>query len=783
MKTIHTMKRVVPLLFAFILSLSAFANNDSIPTRGPRVGLVLGGGGAKGAAHIGVLKYIEELGIPIDYVVGTSMGSIIGGLYALGYSPDEMQELISQMNWSKYMTNSVDREFLSSSEKSRGSTYLLTIPFGKGEFSAKSQKKANDIKGSKTSYLMLPSSLSGGSNLLNLFNALSTGYQDEMDFRDMPIPFACIATNVKTGDEVVLDHGKFPVALRASMSIPGIFDPITIDGQLLMDGGLVNNFPTDRCREMGADIIIGIEVAAGLEQDEEKLKSLPQILSQLKNIAVKGHNEENRKLCNVYIKPDVSNFGMLSFSKEDIDSIVNIGYVAAHDYTEQLLTIKKKIGERRKSLRAPKSKFIEYDSVFILNEINLKNVGPKEEAWLIRKGNLRTGEPTTTDEVMETIEIYRGTAIFSKIEYTLRPVDFRNDTMAIPLYDLNIDFEMAEPNTADLGIRFDTEESATLLFNLGVNQRRLSGFKANVSLGLGYNPFFHGTATLAGLSLANLNFSYDLRLIRYNVTEADFFGTNKPVYYNNALQNRLRLYVSEFHLRNIQTAVGFEFDRIKFFQSSMDNLIDLDSLNTKISETTWGPFVRFKFDNLDDPYFATRGVETAIDAHWRMNSKKRETYSNIGDITLYFKGYIPAGKVTFIPQIYMRGIIGDNRMFPYGNIIGGSKFGRYFDYQLPFVGFTRPYEYLSFNMVGIGRLDIRCNIVGKHYVTAIANFARSSRDIKCFFQPDDIQINENIFGAALQYSYNSLIGPITLDGHWENMTKKFGFYLSIGYDF
>ena len=192
------MKRYLLLLTASILALQLTAqhktNNINLPAPRPKVGVVLGGGGAKGAAHIGVLKYLEEIGIPVDYVAGTSMGSIIGGLYAMGYSPDELAVLIANMNWSQYVGNSIDRSAMSLETRQRQSTYLVNLPFSLSRlFSSKLDTQAIGF---------IPSAFVNNTALINLFNDLCVGYQKEMDFNDLPIPFACVATDIKTGREI-----------------------------------------------------------------------------------------------------------------------------------------------------------------------------------------------------------------------------------------------------------------------------------------------------------------------------------------------------------------------------------------------------------------------------------------------------------------------------------------------------------------------------------------------------------------------------------------------------
>ena len=241
------MKKVCLLIALLLASFAMNAHNDTIRPPRLKVGVVLGGGGAKGASHIGVLKYIEDMGIPVDYVAGTSMGSMIGGLYALGYTPDELTQLIASMDWSEYIGNKIDRSMMSEEARLRNATMVLNVPF--------SLESLFDRDPNSSFISQLPSAYVNNSSLINLFNNLCVGYQEEMDFNDLPIPFACVATDMITGDEVVLRSGSVPAAMRASMAIPGLFSPVAIGDKLLVDGGLVNNFPADVLRDMGADII------------------------------------------------------------------------------------------------------------------------------------------------------------------------------------------------------------------------------------------------------------------------------------------------------------------------------------------------------------------------------------------------------------------------------------------------------------------------------------------------------------------------------------------------
>ena len=750
---------------------------DTIRPPRPKVGLVLGGGGAKGAAHIGVLKYIEEIGLPIDYIVGTSMGSIIGGLYALGYSPDELQTLISQLDWSKYMSNDVNRRDISSADKNRRSTYLLSIPFNSGELLNKLQSKAFPDETTKqpgapsNSFIAsLPSSFVAGDDLLNLFNSLCIGYQDPIDFNELPIPFACVATNITTGDPVVLRSGKFPEAIRASMAIPGVFSPVTIDGQRLVDGGLVNNFPVDVCREMGADVIIGIEVARGMIDDVNELQSLPQLLTQLKNIMIRGNNEENRKLCNLYFHPEVNDFGTLSFTTEAIDTIVQRGYDHATAYREQLLAIKQHLepyGATQKTLQAPKAQYIKGDTLQ-LETITMDNVNDQEFRWLLRKSKLQLGQPIPASHLERALNIFKGTGYFSSIQYRLTPYDAPG---ALDSNDFNLRFQFmrSEPHSLSLGLNYNSEESAAAILNLGLGQNRFSGWRYNLTARLGLNPRIGSTVTWAGLSLANFNLSYDFQRAKYN--NFLYYSQSEALIFN---RNRVRLYISEFHLRNIQTQVGFEFEHVLYPRRPQS----VDAQLLRLRNSAWGPYAMLAFDNLDHAYFATRGLDFNMEVHERLS---RRTDSPLTDLDLALRYHTTSGRFTFIPQLYARLLFGEQVQYAYHNLVGGDVMGRYHDYQLPFVGIN--HTALTLDHTAVARLDVRYRLYGKHYLTATGNYLRSAPNLGTLISLNDNTIAYGFWGGALKYSYDSPIGPISFDVHYSSLNRDWGSYFSLGYIF
>lgn len=767
----------------------AGGDDDVIIKARPKVGLVLSGGGAKGAAHIGVLKYLEEIGIPVDYVTGTSMGSIIGGLYAIGYTADELDKLISELDWSIYMSNSMGRDKMSSADKQRRSTYLLTIPFNtsmlfphKPNHEAGNTLPISGISNRPSFISSLPSSVIRGSNLINLFNRLCVGYQDSISFHELPIPFACVATDISDGTELVMHSGRFPTAIRASMAIPGVFAPIRIDNHVLMDGGMVNNFPADVCYEMGANIIIGVDVAEDINDKDQELHSLPQLLNQLMSIAVMGKKKANRELCDVHIRPDINGYNTLSFDSESIDSLILRGYRAAKLHHDELIQIKERLsewGSPTTSLQAPKAHNISYDTI-VLRTITLNNTTESEARWLLRKGHLKVGKKIIGSDIEHAVGIYNGTGSYANIIYNLHQVKDSLRPDATNLYDLTIDFDPSEPHSFGAGFRFDSEENAAVLLNIGYNQQRLAGWRFLLSTRLSTNPWVNLTLTWAGRSLANFNLAFNFHNSHFNlIDKTDLF-----VNINNSYSSRTRFYISEFHLRRFSTEVGFEAEKLYFHQLQSNNLpiVGFNENRSSISNT-FGPYATLTFDDMDDAYFAKSGVKTNINIHWRIDddlSKLSDPIANFADLGFNMQGYLTPmnGRITLIPQLYTRFLIGKNYIFNYKNLVGGLIPSRYHEYQLPFIGLNSPK--IADDFCAIVRFDIRYNFYGRHYLSVMANYLHAADNLANFMAVD---FSKNFLGIGLKYTINSPVGPIDIEAHWSEATKRFGTYISLGYVF
>jgi NTE family protein len=359
----------------------------------PKVGLVLSGGGAKGFAHIGVLKVIDSLGINIDYIAGTSMGAIIGSLYASGYSGRQLEVLFENQDFDELINDKFKRSSMSFFERESAEKYAVVLPFDK--FS-----------------ITLPSALSRGQKVYNLLYQLMLPVNDIHKFSELPIPFFCMATNIETGASVLMEEGVLAEAVTASGALPSLFQPVVVDGQILVDGGVTNNFPVELLRDKGMDIIIGVDVQDAL-RDRESLKSAIEILAQINNFRTINAMKDKAPLTDIYIKPDITDFSVISF--DEGQNIIANGESAARIKLQDLINIKQK---QQKPYNRPVT--IPPDSLRI-NEIQLEGNERYTRSYLKGKLKLRGGENISYQKFRDGINNLIATDNFDTFRYRLEP--------------------------------------------------------------------------------------------------------------------------------------------------------------------------------------------------------------------------------------------------------------------------------------------------------------------------------------------------------------------------
>jgi NTE family protein len=788
--------RNILIVALLLVTYTASANDTTAIRTRPKVGLVLSGGGAKGAAHIGVLKYLEEAGIPIDYIAGTSMGSIVGGMHAMGYSSEEILNLISSVDWNRLISNEVDRRKISFTQKSKKGSHIINIPF-----SLKTNNKEN--LQSRSFRNSLPNGIVSGDNLINLFNSLSVGYADSISFNQLPIPFICIATNMMNGEAEVLDRGIFTKSLRASMAIPVLFDPIKIRKSLYADGGLVCNFPVEQCRAMGADYIIGVSMSPGLEDNPDNLSSILSQVKQLKEIITDKDRSKYHEQCDIFISPDLKGVGMLSFNAESVARVTQSGYEAALAQEENFRALKEKLeGEfdepTTDSLGKKKAINILQNRVKV-SKVELLGVSKDIEKWMRRASKERIGEEVCKEDIDEVVSIYYGTGSYDSITYTLH-----DDPSTPGSYILRFRFVEKPAHSLGFGFRFDTQDWLSVLLHLGINDNRMSGLKAHLDAKLGGNQWLNLNLSYGHMLYPKINLGYTFRNSELDVYDMDVLEMNTKF-----LQHKLRLYLSENYSRTFSVGGGLEAEFLTP-RKVMYSLYDVADRDLK-SVNTLGAFAYFKFDNLNKHRFPTRGVKGRIDFTWKdaIFDKSGIRAMQLGSVVFGFEGYIPIIKdrLVIVPELYGSFLFGKgatsgltegwNPMFngpvpsyPHlNNIVGGAEMGRHIDHQLPFIGVNK--ISFAFNNLAIARADIRVRVHKNHYLTAMINYGRSGVDIKNFFKQGDTLLWEGLYdynasnwwGAGIRYSIDTKVGPLNFDVSSSNISRNVNLYFSFGHYF
>ena len=747
----------------------------------PTVALVLSGGGAKGAAHVGVIRRIEELGIPVDLVLGTSMGGLIGGLYSLGYTPDQMDTIISSIDWKWALTDKLSREYISYEDMKYKEKYMLSIPFyyEKDYFEAKVQHALKfgpmrkhpeefHIGADKPSGLLmlkknllgsLPSGYIYGQNVNNLISSLTVGYQDSIDFKELPKPFVCIAADMVSGKAKIWHRGKINQAMRSTMSIPGMFAPVRVNGMVLVDGGLRDNYPTTLAREMGADIIIGVDLSQGRRSFAD-VNNIADIISQGIDMLGLEAFETNVNIPDVKIKPELKGYNMMSFNATAIDTIKNRGYAAAMAQDSLLRVVASRTSKIEQSQSKKSAVGFKLDSLMI-SEVDILGVLPKEEELLKQKFHLEFKEKLSRNELDNIIDNIYGTQAYDYVTYELLG---SGDP-----YKLVLTCKKGPIHQFGLGVRADTEEIVSVLVNVGINVHKMSGHTFDFTGRISANPSLTVKWSYDAPKMPTINVAASLRWTDLGLL--NLWGNRLSLGYLNTKQE---VYLSNLKWKLFNMRVGARNEYIKIDNIKSSQFIgdyDFGQLNNDFITA----FAEVNADTFDDGYFPKKGFTAGLSYGWTFGGFPH-TFKNFHTVTAEAKVVVPAGKVfAFIPSVSARFLFGDDVPVAYFNAMGGSLAGRYVDQQMPFVGINN----LSAmkNILTIFRTDYRFRIAKNHYMTAILNYARDCDRFK------EYATGLGYFGAAAEYSYDTIFGPITFNVHWSNLTNKVGIYLSAGYNF
>lgn len=744
--------RFILLFWSAFLLIPANAQ-DSLPRR-PKIGLVLSGGAAKGIAHIGVLKVLEKAGIHVDYIAGTSMGSIVGGLYSIGYNADALENMVLSQDWMSLLGDEVNRRDLSVDEKDELGRYFVTFPMK--QFRPK-----------------LPGGLKEGQNISMLLSRLSWRVHDISNFNQFPIPFCCVAADIATGEEVDIHSGHLPEALRASMAIPTVFTPVELDGHLLVDGGIVNDFPADQLKKMGADIIIGVYLGFRLHPKED-LHSISSIIEQAVFIRAADKNQQNKSLVNILIEPDVyTNFNAASFNEGE--ALIQVGEKAAMEAWPQLLALADSL---KKFQPPPPLKIIEKSDSVYISHISLQGLKNVSSDLVLSKLHLDIPGTVTLSEIENAVNRIYGTQFFDKVMYKIDHQGNQN-ILSLNLVEKNYDL-------LRIGGRYDSDYNACLLINTAFRNYLIKGSKLSVDLVLG--EFTRAKA-------------------EYTIHSA--WGTTRD---NNLLQHMrglgifpdMDLAVETNHYEiygyenGIRTSV-LQYSQSKAgigFKSSFSNSVSLMTgadyefyrIKTKVGEASSSQvpsknsFLNLhgiaRFDNQDHSIYPTRGIKLFTSAEYVTDlsetTGKRISFTRF---LVRFNGAVPAGKKwTLMPALMAGYLIGDSIPAEYQIYGGGQNYSSVNPGFFPFMGRRLMEENGKTSLVA--SIALQYQFLPNQYARLTGNTGKFVPDPSLLIKPTGF-----LTGLGLTYGYDSPIGPLELSLMKAGDRSTLDFYINIGFWF
>lgn len=711
----------------------------------PTVALVLSGGGARGASHIGVLKYLEEIGMPIDMIVGTSMGGLMGGCYAVGFSADEIKEIILSQDWNYTLSDMVHPERLPYHDRKSATSYLLTVPFEGGDLFEGSV--AERLAGATIANI--PAGYVHGQNVELLLDRLTLGYHDSINFFDLPIPFVCVATDMPTQKAYIWHAGSLPTAMRSTMSIPGLFEPVRVGDMVLVDGGMRNNFPTDLARDMGADYVIGVDIAPPSRDIENVLDVMMQSVDMLSSDCYR----RNQRHADVVIHPDLGNYTMLSFDKASIDTLIKMGYAFVQTKEKELQAILSKVGPHHDSIDDSRSQWI--TQRFTLKGIEVEGASEMEEEYL--RSQLLFEDSVDCFTIERRIEELYGSRAFTLLTYNLKGEH--------PPYTLVLQCKDSPKHELSVGLRVDSEEMVNLFLRVGLNAHQLWGSKYFFLAKVGINPYgeFHYVYDRQQW------FSFNAKLSgRYVDRNRMLMGDSRLNANFAHLQQELYLSSRQWHRFNLEAG----------FRSDLFNLdeVQLPSSASFLVDYGWhyllAAFLRTDYESYDDRYFPTRGMNVGGEFTKPFLNSDGDGISRLfATQSFYINGVLPIVEdIAFLPSLNQRFLFGNQVPVDYANFIGGHMQGRYTEWQIPFVGLNGVSIRNNYLVVLGG--SMRFHLMEKHYASLQTSFAVDWPSLQ------EMGNYQSSFGIGIEYAYRSLVGPLRVNLGWSSISNSLGLYLS-----
>jgi len=563
------------LLLLMPYSGSAQQQSPDRETEAPRkIGVALSADGAKGFAHIGVLKVLDEENIPIHIVTGSSMGAVIGGLYSAGYTPAQIEEIAVNTDWQALFNDNLkpSSRDLSTFISTRD-TYMLSFPILDG-------------------LPQLPAGLVRGQNLSMLLYRLLLPFHDVSDFSELPISFGAVATNLSTGEPRRFETGYLPEVIRASAAIPSIFKPVSIDGELYIDGGVIRSIPAEDARAMGADIVLVSDVGEPVKPLED-LDTFVDILFQSVGFHLVKSDSAQIELADFYLRPDMENF--TSFSYEEVEALIESGEEAAR---AMMPRIKAMLDSVQTADRKDKPEIADRKREINVTNVEYRNIDRRllNQARIIF--DINPPEKIAYSEIERKINRLYATGHFSLISYRVQ-----DDPTSAGGKNLTVSFSDNEPDRLGFSMRYDSRYKASLLF--GIQSRNIFGLgdqlRSNLRLGevLGVGTHYEAPISLAPAISAEA----DLNLHRSPIDYYDS-GQQLATIEIDRAEFVPSLSIRLFNYLELNTGLKAEYYELNEAIGNNVLLADRQFLFTTVGS--------LEFNNLNRPYFSTRGLKLKV---------------------------------------------------------------------------------------------------------------------------------------------------------------------------
>jgi NTE family protein len=744
------MKKSITLILLLFFSITIYSQT---PAKTEKLGLVLSGGGAKGLAHIGVLKVLEEEGIEPQFITGTSMGSIIGGLYAIGYTAADLEKVAHDVPWLEYFDDEVSRNAQPIEAKEESEKYQFSFPVVNGK-------------------IQFPKGFIQGSKMSMLLSQLTLPVHQIENFDDFFIPFRCVATDLLTGEGYVFDKGFLPDAMCASSCIPTVFEPRVIGDKTLIDGMFVRNLPVEDCINMGATKTIAIDVGAPLATLDE-LTSFVGVLGQTTSFGMVKSTEEQQEKADLLIMPELKNMGSLDFS--NVDSLISRGERAARAMLPQIRALKKQLNLRNQS---PTKRVRNFS---IPTELNITSIdfegGKKSDIRTLRRLiKIKPPQVLTQKQLIDKLTGVYASGFFTYVDYRLLP---EGDG-----YKLLV--RTRESSTVHLrfGGHYDTNVNSAILVNASIKNILLKGSHLSLDFRISETPGIFFDYLIHTNTRPNVGLRIDGK---WNFYPGDYYeNTNLADGFTmQHAMDQIGFYSGISNHSSIWVGWGTEI----YVQKQLFSIDEFESVNT----TQHYLFAKYSRDKLNRKHFSTSGYKIAANGKYILGGKLRNRVEEVDNQStaenyyaqLEYKQIFSLGEKTSLHWFNQAGFSQLRQsnyinLFYLGNTIATQ------DRFVDFVGFD--YMDQLANQYAFTGFKLQLEPSLGYFVSLLASYGAFELEPFDLVQEGEIipksGQKENMAGVGIEFGMLvRQFGPLSLTTEYDLFNNQFNTNLKLGYQF